>query len=199
MEHAARHLHARAVQWLSELPPGKILEPAEPPKVKRTGDPAALVASLREQIAETQQEARQIAVAPLPAKDLRRAVREQVTRLAALARPVVNPLTGEVTLSGQIGPQFILAALCAMAPGSTTAVLNAQVDRLPDDGLDAAAKAARLKELRQRLDGLERQEESALLAALAAGHSLHRRPDASVPALLNVRVVSKAKAAAQAA
>jgi hypothetical protein len=61
-------------------------------------------------------------------------------------------------------------------------------------GLSAAERQARSKQLKAKLDALERQEELLVVQALGEGIACDRRPDASPAAILNVRVVKQAVA-----
>jgi hypothetical protein len=67
---------------------------------------------------------------------------------------------------------------------------------MANDPLPVAQRAPRIAALERELDELHRVEEVLVVAALAAGSSVHRSPSAPPAAVLGVRVADKVLRAA---
>jgi hypothetical protein len=81
-----------------------------------------------------------------------------------------------------------LALLAALFPDRMFALVMGEVERMADDPLPVAQRAPRIADLERELDELHRAEEVLVVAAIAAGHSVHRSASAPPGAVLGVRV-----------
>ncbi len=160
----------------------------------RAGEPARKkLDAIQAQITETKRAARDVERAPLATEDARVKVRAALERAQRSGEWATNALlrfgrvadryelpdaTGGVpwaVLIALLGPKEAedrLVALCTAAPGAR--------------GLPAGKRAAKLDELRAKLDDLERREEQEVLALEAAGHVVLRRADVRPELLLEL-------------
>jgi hypothetical protein len=71
-----------------------------------------------------------------------------------------------------------------------------EVERMANDPVPVAQRPPRIAALERELDELHRLEEALVVAAIAAGHPVHRSPSAPPAAVLGVRVADKVSRAA---
>jgi hypothetical protein len=76
------------------------------------------------------------------------------------------------------------------------ALVMGEVDRMANDPLPVTQRAPRIAAMDRELDELHRVEEVLVIAAIAAGQSVHRTPSAPPAAVLGVRVADRASRAA---
>jgi len=191
-------------RWIEELPRGAALEDADAPKPEHDDD----LESVRARVAARQKELRAVRAAPLSADELKRRGRAYVRDLAASAAATISGTRGGtfgITFADVGSAPFAdsqtdyraLRLLAWLDPERLTLRLEAEIDALPTaDGLGVEERARAISELESQLLDLERQEESLVAAAAAAGRRVPRRPQADPRAVLGVRVAPRRAAAA---
>jgi hypothetical protein len=190
--------------WVAKLTtnPKAIEEaPAAPFKLRKNENHKQAIARLRDEINDCKRAQHQAVIAPLPPEDLRRQAENYVERMAAQITPtprmVDNVLSmnwsfGGTSAIGGLTPPHVFSMMAWLAPELVTQRLVSIVERMPKPAAPAMSEAdkhARLSELSAQLDRLEREEESAIRAALEDGLNVVRRPDASALAVLSIRYV----------
>jgi hypothetical protein len=140
--------------------------------------------------------------APLPPDEIKRALTAAIDRMAAEGGPQLDLVGGKVVIRWPDVSEFAGANAAFAAPSGGASKLMAWLwrDRLIEaltsgideitGGVPAAARAGRIAEMEAEVLRLERDEESLVEMALAAGLEVHRRYGASPLALLGIEVMS---------
>lgn len=153
--------------------------------LKGSRDLQAAVEAMRGTRAALLDQRTAVEAAPLPAKDVRPAVEGVVRSLAGDMRDRLH--IGQIAMPGFRGAltsnetiRIALGVVALLDPKGTIAVLErlAIEDRGEAPGLTDAERAAKLGEIEQKLLGIEREEESLIEQAGAAGLTVQRRRDA---------------------
>jgi hypothetical protein len=194
--------------WMElRLPAGSVLESVRVPEVKLKASEtcAAALATVREQIARTQQEIALVRRAPLKRASQQEAIRAYVGRLTEQARPRVGfDVRGNAVVSwveDLIASRNDLMGILTWVLGAE-AIATAfarELEQEPEaaNAVSPLEREKKLSELSVSLLSLERYEEALICKSLAEGVPLERRSDANPIAVLNVAIV--AQAATQAA
>jgi hypothetical protein len=200
--HNELHRLINAVQqWLTQLRPGTLLEPAPPVDVSlKTGEKLTEaidrtrkeIAMLRQQIASTQR-------APLPLADQKKLAQEYVARLWRQARPTVS-IVGDTLRVGWRGDcvmaEDTAALLAWIAPHLISEAISSELAALPEraDALSVQERMRRLSELEAALLRAESQESALIMLAAEDGTEISRRHDMDPRCVLGV-VIAAAKEA----
>lgn len=208
--HRLRHdaLHALCThvrQWLNSLPPGAVLEPAEPVNARpiKGETLAQAVARLRDEITAAQNNLRVVKAAPLLKSELKASAALLVQQLAARGRPNVsagrNGLAVAFTApnADTLAHHHDIAALMAWVdPDAMTRALEKEIDAMPEQQqpMPKAEREKRAAELAASLLELEWQEETLIDIAASEGLDVMRRENASPAAVLGIVVAAKVKA-----
>src|SRR5262249_55960127 len=180
--------------WLDRLPAGTKLEP-----IAITADGHDL-AGVRGRIKGANAELEALRRAPAPSEDVEARVRDYVRGLAPKVRGVgVGERLSIVWPGAQSASWYIsehtcdaLALSAALFPDRMLALVMGEVERMANAPLPVAQRAPRVAALERELDELHRLEEALVVAAIAAGHAVHRSPSAPPAAVLGVRIASRA-------
>jgi hypothetical protein len=192
-------------RWLRSLPPAVELEvvaaPGPPPDIVGkdemvTAEEAAM--RLRSRLAQLTIERMEVANAPEPKADIKRAIRAQMANLAADSGPTLRAERGKVEAvfldhraDFGITPSWVAGVLCWLLPTEMAKALDAMVDAaIPDDGssMTMDEQRAALEALDREIEVLERSEESLIETAFTRGVDVLRRQSASPAAVLGVRL-----------
>jgi hypothetical protein len=201
-KHNERHrslalLVNRLNQFLMELRPSTVLEPAPAADVKlRNGETlATAIEATRNGIKSLQGQLQVTRRSPLPLEDRKRAAEQFVARLAQQARPIVSfDVHDRISLrfkdSVISGTDDLLAFCCWLDPQAVLSALMNEVSALPTpiNPLPAAERMQRVAELEKKQLELERAEEAMIQRAAGDGIELLRRPDADPRAVLGLAV-----------
>jgi hypothetical protein len=194
---AAQRVHVAVMTWLKGLRPDTALEAVAvvDAKARRNEPIADAIIRTRQEILEVQHELGNVKTAPMSRGEAEAAIRHQVEELAARGRPTLDTVGGNFNLRSWRTAD-VAGVLSWLFRDRVIEALTAQLGDDAAAGLSAADRAAaRTKELKTRLDGLERQEEMLVVQALGEGVACDRRPDASPACVLGVKVVKSAKIA----
>jgi hypothetical protein len=179
------------------------------PAGRRKGESIAdALLRTRREIASAQGELMRIKAAPLPADEIKLAIIERIDALAKAGAPAVVTEGGKVTVHWPDVMQYGVPGEALTAPSGSASKLMAWLFREPllkkliagiednEDGVSSGERPQRVREVEERIFGLEIAEEKLVCQALDAGLEVHRRIDASPWALLDLGVVEKAVAEA---
>jgi hypothetical protein len=208
-------VRTRIDNWLLQRASGAIEVTAPPklsglPKARHKGESVsdALLRTRRE-IAAAQAELLRIKSAPPPSDEIKLAIIEGVKRLAEEGRPRLVIEEGRVRLHLPDVMEYATPGSALSAPSGSASKMLAWLFRGPltkrllaeiadnEDGIDSAERPRLLREIEQRICGLEVAEEKLVVAALDAGLEVHRRIDASPFALLGLYEKAEAAEAAE--
>jgi hypothetical protein len=191
--------------YLQQLPPHvELTEHDAPPATTMPGEnfPSA-IARTRAAILDLLEEGRAVALAPLPAVEVKLRVRREIEALAAAGRPGVLavaeragrvrwpsvPLAGVELTTGSI-PQLqnAFALIAWLEKDKLIGAMDQLVDEDTDDthALTDSERAVRLSDIAAELLRLERQEEDFCEQAEAEGETVSRRHDADARAVLGL-------------
>jgi hypothetical protein len=202
--HRERHrsaaaLVARIDQWLLGHRGNIEFAMVPAPKVKGLGidDLLKQIDDTRSEIASAKDELALVKRAPMVRPDIEKQVQQWVAEKAMRGMPMVK-IAGahiEVDFRDHAGgwsssaSDRLAAALAWLNPDAMTAQLLKQVNRSlgTQSALTEEERESRIAELTERLDDLERREEALIEAAIAGGHAVMRRVDASPSAVLGIR------------
>lgn len=196
-------LITRIRTWLNSVSPRVNLVPTKKPKLDGTSLDALQkrLAETRSSIAAAKDEMGSVRKAPPPKAELIAQADRYVADLVKRGAPAVR-IGGsglEVSFSGsfEITSGRIASIAAWLNPEALRRNLIDAINAHPNakEGLSASARTARLDELADKLDSLERLEEAILEAAQAHGQTIARRPDADPKAILGVSVRGLARAA----
>ena len=197
----ARELSALATSlghFLRTLPDGVALELAPPCGVDIMQGEALVdaIGRIRNEIGALQSEAARVKRARLPKSALKKRVAAYVAERAARGAPrisLANGLEIDFAATGFDGGtvRHVIDVLTWLDPQKMRARIEEQIDGMPDDGFSAMTaeeRSARLTDLDNQIELLERQEETAIRTAHDAGlTAVARRQHASPQAVLGVR------------
>jgi hypothetical protein len=175
-----------------------------PPKVttgvpngRRTGESYSdALRRTRREIAAAQAELMRLKSAPPTTDEIKIAIIEQIDALAKDGRPLVTTEGGTVTINWPDVMQYAGPGTALSAPSGSASRLIAWVLREPllrkliaevedvEGGIPARERPEKIREMEERIFGLEIAEERLVMAALEQGLEVHRRIDASPWAIL---------------
>jgi uncharacterized phage infection (PIP) family protein YhgE len=204
-EHAAAMQIVNQVEfWLGKLPPETRIEMVEPgpPPVLRDGETIAqAVERIRAELAEVEKNLHATRQRPLPAEDLRIMAARHIAGRAAKGRPKLwcqhDRLRVEFTNPNAWNPGDVDAftnLLCWYDAEGMVERLCAEVDQQikgGDDALSGPERERLISQLTARRYRAEADEESLIEMAALQGLNIPRRMNASPPAILRVKVVSR--------
>jgi hypothetical protein len=206
--HAARHraisaLMNRVNQWLFELrlPPGSVLEIAQPADIKLNGETCFdAIEATRNEIKSLQQKLAAVRSAPLPQADQVGAAEAFVQKLASTAKPSVAVMRDDqlrVTFRDSVvgGVEDVLALVCWLQPEAVLAALTRDIEAQPTpiNPLTHSERLQKVSEIEKTLCELEQREESLILKAHGEGLDVLRRTDiVNLGVVLGVVIVKKA-------
>ncbi len=161
------------------------------------------ISGIRSAISSTRGEMVRVNTAPLPKATVKKLAAEYVQEMVGRAAPKLRvqgeKFTADFTnkTSFGFGRSEAVTMLAWLDPAGFTKRLHAEIDAQYTDAgaMSAYAKAARLAQLGEELDQLEREEEAMIVLAAEGGQTIPRRHDASVLAVLGIVPKSAAKAA----
>ncbi|RTL88142.1 MAG: hypothetical protein EKK29_06110 [Hyphomicrobiales bacterium] len=179
-----------------------------------------VIARVRQKVDRLREDKQAIVDAPVPASQAKAVAVAEIERFAAKGRPnVVGLVDGASSINWAtryelaapiLGPDGRVTAfagrdreqidvwsfLCWLHKDQIVARVSAEIDAVADDAsaLSPETRAKKLVQASEALIAAEREEESAVMAALAAGYVVDRRPDCDPRAVLNI--VGPAPAAA---
>jgi hypothetical protein len=172
-------------------------------KPRRNETVANAIMRIRGEITALQGEIYRVQHVPPPVDDIKAHITAEIDRLAARGRPTIKVDGSKIDVRW---PDHAPFAPVDMAPGGTVSAMLAWmfhdqllasmldgVERLGEGGIGAADRAARERELKDKIMRLEHDEEALVTTAIADGLECHRRPSASGFALLGIEPVPAAE------
>jgi hypothetical protein len=187
---------SQIADWLQRLPPNRVLQSAEAPKIKTSAaNVSDQIEKARRRIIKLQSELQVVQAAPPTLDDLARAIDQHVAQLARDGKPQIN-LIGGLRVDWQMRalPHQFWAWVAAEV------LANALLDQIGavQGGMSDSERSTRTRKIKRDLLEIERQEEALIEFAQSNGVDATRRPLADARAILCVDVV-KMKSAARAA
>jgi hypothetical protein len=205
LRHDALHALCSSIrQWLNTLPPGAVLEPAEPVTAKPRQNETLVQAieRLRNEISAAQNHLSVVKRAPIPKNDAKKLAAVYVQQLVQRGRPQVSVDRDQLSVA-YVDPRRdtlthyadVASLLAWLDPVALTKRLEAEIEALPEQQqpMPASEREQRAAELTERLLGLERQEEALIALAASEGLDVMRRADADPRAVLGIVVAAKVK------
>jgi hypothetical protein len=169
----------------------------EPPTPKKPPtDFVVAVEDRRRYLRELQSKHRTAEVSELPSSDAKKLAREQIAGHAARGRPDLSALVegrgGNISFrpGSGVGEKDAFSTLCWLFEDALIAKVEAELDSFCDDtaALSNQARIARLAEVAGDMLSVEREEENLIETAARNGVVIARRGDASVLAVLGIRL-----------
>jgi hypothetical protein len=172
---------------------------------------ADAVKRVRREIAAAQAELMQVRQAPLTAAEIKQHLTAEIDRMAAQGQPAFNFANGEVKVHFVDQQLHGMPNAALVTPSGSASKLLAWMfrDRLVQavtaaadnvvGGISRADRTRRIRELETHIFGLEHQEESLVVQALAQGLEVHRRPYASPMSMLGLEPIPPSAGVLQAA
>ena len=195
-------LNAKVRRFLAMLPADTELSDARPIKLKMKDGETHLdaVERIRREIAGLASERLQVEQAGLPPSELKKRVKEWIAERATRGRPTITATHDKFEVNFLDPAAYsmhldIPSALAWLDPQRMEARLIEQIEAMPKPklALTPSEKADKLRELKQSILILERQEERIIVSAEEAGQTIARRGTASPSAILGL-VVDRSKA-----
>jgi hypothetical protein len=206
--YAEAQLIARLRHALEQVPPGVVLVHSQQvsPRVNAGESALDAVNRIRAEISKLQNELRAIAIAPLPAGELREKARAYVAELAKAGRPMLMAERGDFRIDWAPGVQTAMGTLgpgaaciiAAINPDGLLGLIEDQITKVSGSGLASTERPAREEAIRDRIHALEVMEESIIEHDDASNDTfgIVRRVDADPMVVLGARPSTAAQAKA---
>ena len=191
-------------RWVRSVPSHLLIEIAAapaPPSLLADGEqsltPEECVERIRAKLAALVPERLHVQRAPEPREVLKARLRQQMAKLAAHAKPVLQLQRGaaDVALFRDPVPDIILheawivGLMAWLDFEAMDRALSSMVDALPDDeAMTDDEQRQTLADLAAEIDALERTEEDLITTALERGVDILRRSSVSPPCVLGVKL-----------
>jgi hypothetical protein len=199
-------LVANCQRWVRSVPPQVEIEIAAappPPSLLAEGEesltPEECVTRIRAKLGGLVPERLDVQRAPEPKPVLKARLRQQIAKLAAHAKPVLQLERGAADVAVFRDPvpdvmlheeAYVVGLMAWLAFERMDRALSSLVDDLPDgEAMTDEEQTKALAELEAEIDALERTEESLIEAAFERGVDILRRSSVSPESVLGVRLI----------
>jgi hypothetical protein len=198
-------LVANCQRWVRSVPPQVEIEIAAappPPSLLAEGEesrtPEECVTRIRAKLAELVPERLDVQRSPEPKPVLKARLRQQIAKLAAHAKPVLQLERGKADVAVFRDPvpdvmlheAYVVGLMAWLDFERMDKALSSMVDALPDsEGITDEEQTKALIDLDAEIEALERTEEALIEAAFERGVDILRRSSVSPESVLGVRLV----------